>query len=77
MLLLEFARRQPQWLRVVLAAVLFGFAMGSIAHIAHQPDPVATSAARSVQCGRSPQEEAACRLLRTTDNARRVRAGAG
>jgi hypothetical protein len=49
--LVEFARRRPQWLRVVLAAVLLGFAMGVITHVTHQHDAVATSVTHSVQCG--------------------------
>lgn len=47
----DLARRPPQWLRVVLAAVLLGFALNSIAHVAHQHDATAASAAHSLACG--------------------------
>jgi hypothetical protein len=47
----EFARRPPQWLRVALAAMLLGFALNSIAHVAHQHDATPTAAAHSLACG--------------------------
>ena len=46
----ELSRRPPHWLRVALAALLFAFALNSIAHVAHQHDASPTAAAHSIAC---------------------------
>jgi hypothetical protein len=51
MLFVEFARRRPQWLRALLAALLLGFALNSIAHVAHQHEAAATSIQHTALCG--------------------------
>jgi hypothetical protein len=51
MRLLHLARRPPQWLRVVLAALLLAFAVNSIAHVSHRDDAAPSSAAHALACG--------------------------
>jgi hypothetical protein len=46
----ELVRRPPQWLRVILAAMLLAFAANSIAHASHQHDASAAAAAHSLAC---------------------------
>jgi hypothetical protein len=38
-------------LRVILAALMLAFALGSIAHVAHQHEAATTSATHSLACG--------------------------
>lgn len=42
MRIFEFARKPPQWLRVVLAGLMLAFALNSIAHAAHTHDAKTT-----------------------------------
>jgi hypothetical protein len=51
MRLLHLARRPPQWLRVVLAALLLAFAVNSIAHVTHRHDAAPSSATHTLACG--------------------------
>jgi hypothetical protein len=46
----QLVRRPPQWLRVVLAAMLLAFGANSIAHASHQHDASPTTAAHSLAC---------------------------
>jgi hypothetical protein len=51
MRIFEFARKPPQWLRVVLAGLMLAFALNSIAHAAHTHDAKTTITVAHSACG--------------------------
>lgn len=51
MRIFEFARKPPQWLRVVLAGLMLAFALNSVAHAAHTHDAKTTVAVAHSACG--------------------------
>jgi hypothetical protein len=51
MRIFHLARRPPQWLRVILAGLLFGFALNSIAHVTHQHEAASPTAVHGPACG--------------------------
>lgn len=51
MRIFEWARRPPQWLRVILAGLLLAFALNSVAHVTHRHDATTASVTHSISCG--------------------------